>query len=90
VNGPLLATLLHDEVTAAARNTVLSVDSLAIQAGGIASSLLMGSLVGATSAAAGFAVMSVVAALGTLMLWQLHQSRPVPAVASDEPPGIPD
>ncbi len=90
VNGPLLATLLHDEVTAAARNTVLSVDSLAIQAGGIVSSLLMGALVGATSAAAGFAVMSAVAAVGTVMLWQLHPSRAVPTVRPGGSPGVPD
>lgn len=82
VNGPLLAMLLHDEVSSDARNTVLSMDSLAIQVGGIVASLLVGALVGATSAALGFAVMALVALLGALMLWRLR--APVPTATADD------
>lgn len=90
VNGPLLATLVHDEVSSSARNTVLSLDSLLLQAGGIVASLAVGALVGATGPAAGFAAMAAVAAAGALLLWGLRTSgRAEPA--SDESPvgGLP-
>lgn len=68
VNGPLLATLLHDEVSESARNTVLSIDSLMLQVGGIAASLAVGAMVSATSIAAGFVALAGVTLVGAVLL----------------------
>jgi hypothetical protein len=59
VGGPLTSELLHSRVGASQRTTMLSVESLALQAGGVVSNLLLGTLVVATSAGAGFLVIAV-------------------------------
>jgi MFS family permease len=68
LNGPVLAGLLHDRVSGDERSTVLSVQSLALQLGGIISSVTVGALVAATSPAAGYAALAVALLLGALLL----------------------
>lgn len=90
VNGPLLATLVHDEVSSSARNTVLSLDSLLLQSGGIVASLAVGALVGATGTAAGFAALAAVAAGGALLLGRARASgRAEPARDDSRVGGLP-
>jgi hypothetical protein len=59
VGGPLTSELLHSRVGAGQRTTMLSVESLALQAGGVVSNLLLGTLVVATTAGVGFLVIAV-------------------------------
>jgi MFS family permease len=68
LNGPVLAGLLHDRVSGDQRTTVLSVESLALQLGGIAASVTVGALVAATSPATGYIVLAVALLLGALLL----------------------
>ena len=68
LNGPVLAGLLHDRVSGDQRTTVLSVESLALQLGGIAASVTVGALVAATSPATGYFVLAVALLLGALLL----------------------
>jgi len=65
--GPLTSELLHDRVGSSERATMLSMESLTLQAGGVLSNLLIGALVTATSTAAGFGVVAL-ALLGSGVL----------------------
>jgi hypothetical protein len=76
VTGPLTSELLHGRVESGQRATMLSVESLAVQAGGVASNLVIGSLVVATSAGAGFLVVAVaLLASGALMLGMVDRPK---------------
>jgi hypothetical protein len=80
VTGPLTSELLHGRVAASERATMLSVESLALQAGGVVSNLLLGSLVVATTAGAGFAVIAAaLVASGALLIGIADR----PSAASD-------
>jgi MFS family permease len=68
LNGPVLAGLIHDRVSGDQRTTVLSVESLALQLGGIAASVTVGALVAATSPATGYIALAVALLLGALLL----------------------
>lgn len=68
VNGPVLAGLLHDRVDSGHRSTVLSVESLVMQVGGVTASLVVGGLVATTSTGLGYLVMAVALAVGALLL----------------------
>lgn len=60
--GPLTSELLHGRVEADRRSTIVSVESLALQLGGVGASLGLGALATAASPTAGFLV--IAAALG--------------------------
>ena len=75
LNGPVLAGLLHDRVSGGQRSTVLSVESLALQLGGIAAAVVVGALVSATSPAAGYSVLAIALLLGALLLRGVTTSR---------------
>jgi hypothetical protein len=59
ITGPLTSELLHARVSAAQRTTLLSVESLSLQVGGVVANLGLGSIVVATSLGWGFAVIAV-------------------------------
>jgi MFS family permease len=78
VNGPVLAGLLHDRVDSGHRSTVLSVESLVMQVGGVAASLVVGGLVATTSTGLGYLVMALALAGGALLLRGItSRSEPV-------------
>jgi hypothetical protein len=87
VAGPLTSELLHGRVTSGQRATMLSVESLSVQAGGVASNLVLGTLVVATSAGTGFLVVGAALLLSGLLLVGIRDQRAVapeldsPAVA---------
>ncbi len=84
VPGPLTAEALHERVTETQRATLLSVDSLALQFGGLAGSL------GVTRLAewAGFEYGWLVAAMALLLAagltWAARRARPVPAGPAEQ------
>ena len=59
IAGPLTSELLHARVSAAQRTTMLSVESLALQVGGVVANLSLGAVVVATSLGVGFALIAV-------------------------------
>jgi hypothetical protein len=59
ITGPLTSELLHARVSAAQRTTLLSVESLALQVGGVVANLSLGAIVVATSLGWGFALIAV-------------------------------
>ena len=69
VSGPLASELLHGRVAAAQRTTLLSVESLALQVGGVVANLSLGAIVVATSLGWGFAcIAAAMVAGGALFL----------------------
>lgn len=74
VMDPLHAELLHDAAEARARATMVSVDSLALQAGGVAGALTLPALAGAVSIAAAWGVAAAVALAAALLVLRV---RPV-------------
>lgn len=74
IGGPLLDELTHESVASTERATALSVRSMVFQLGGMASSLCVGALAGASSLAVGFGVLAVVQLMGALAL--IRMPRP--------------
>lgn len=68
IQGPLTAALLHSRVTSDVRSTMLSVESLALQAGGTVASLAVGWLVTHRGLTAGLALLTVAAILAAGVL----------------------
>jgi predicted MFS family arabinose efflux permease len=86
--GPVLAGLLHDRIDSAHRSTVLSVESLALQLGGISASLLLGGLVTATGVLTGYVVIALVCLVGAVVLRGIHSPvapTPQPSAAGMQP-----
>ena len=88
VGGPLASELLHGRVAAAQRTTLLSVESLALQVGGVVANLSLGAIVVATSLGWGFAcIAAAMVAGGALLLTRPFRqaaaarglARPAPA-----------
>jgi len=88
VGGPLASELLHGRVAAAQRTTMLSVESLALQVGGVVANLSLGAIVVATSLGWGFAcIAAAMVAGGALLLTRpfrqaaavVDLARPAPA-----------
>ncbi len=70
LQGPVMAGLLHDRVDARVRSTMMSVESVALQAGAVLASLVVGALAAGAGLLAGLAVVasaSLVAATVLLM-----------------------
>lgn len=61
LQGPVMAGLLHRRVRPQVRSTMLSVESLALQLGGVCAGLVVGAAAGRAGLAAGFVVVSVAA-----------------------------
>jgi hypothetical protein len=61
LQGPVMAGLLHQRVRPQVRSTMLSVESLALQFGGVCAGLVVGAAAGWAGLEAGFAVVSVAA-----------------------------
>ncbi len=86
--GPLLAGLLHDRIDSAHRSTVLSVESLAMQLGGISTSLLLGGLVTATGILAGYVLSALAFLVGAVLLRGIRTPAPLdpaPGPAGTQP-----
>lgn len=86
--GPLLAGLLHDRIDSAHRSTVLSVESLAMQLGGISASLLLGGLVTATGILAGYVLSALAFLVGAVLLRGIRTPAPLdpaPGPAGTQP-----
>ncbi|BDZ41708.1 hypothetical protein GCM10025865_10070 [Paraoerskovia sediminicola] len=64
MGGPLLDELTHRSVGPRERATMLSVNSMALQVGGVVASLAIGALAGATSLAVGLVVAAAVLVVG--------------------------
>jgi MFS family permease len=78
VGGPLTSELLHGRVEAAQRTTLLSVESLALQVGGVVANLSLGAIVVATSLGWGFAcIAAAMFAGGALLLSRPFRQTPV-------------
>ncbi|WP_284329241.1 MFS transporter [Demequina litorisediminis] len=77
---PLTQTLMHAEVTATERATMLSLNSMALQSTAIVITATLGALAVATSTALAFAVIAVVLGLGSLTLVRWPHD-PAPASA---------
>lgn len=84
IGGPLVENLTHRSVTSSERATILSVSSMALQAGGVVASLGIGALTGATSLAWGFAAAAAVLVIGTIALVGVR----TPVRTSDEPAAV--
>ncbi len=76
LQGPVTAALLHARVTSSMRSTMLSVESLALQAGGAAASVAVGWLVTQTGLLSGLSVLAVagLVAAGLLVRDVRHQA----------------
>ncbi len=70
VQGPVMAGLLHDRVDSTVRSTMMSVESLAAQAGGAFASLVVGALSAAAGLIAGLAVIAAAATIAAVVLWR--------------------
>jgi MFS family permease len=68
VQGPVTASLLHARIESEVRSTVMSVESLALQAGGAVASLVVGWAVTQAGLVSGLGVLSLAAAVGFLTL----------------------
>jgi MFS family permease len=82
VGGPLTSELLHGRVAAAQRTTLLSVESLALQVGGVVANLTLGAVVVATSLGWGFACIAVAMVAGGALLLTRPFRQPA---AGDDP-----
>jgi MFS family permease len=60
VTGPMVAELIHDRVGSSERSTVLSIESLVLQVGGVVSAVAVGGLVTRAGLVAGYAVLALV------------------------------
>ena len=79
VQGPVMAGLLHGRVDSAVRSTMMSVESLAMQAGGAFASLVVGALSAGVGLMAGLAVIASAAVGAAVLLWRdLAQRGPAP------------
>lgn len=78
LQGPVMAGLLHDRVASRLRATMMSVESLALQAGGAVASIVVGSLA-AVSLLAGFGFLAAAAIIAALVLFGdlRHSARPI-------------
>ncbi|WP_159449335.1 MFS transporter [Demequina sp. NBRC 110051] len=87
IAGPLTEELMHREVSSAERATMLSLNSMALQATAIVVTAGLGAFAGATSIAAAFAAIAVALALGALTLarWP-GVRRPATASAAQRQP----
>lgn len=68
VQGPVMAGLLHARVTSEVRSTMMSVESLALQAGGAVSSVIVGAIVSRINLLAGLSVVTATAVLAAVLL----------------------
>ncbi len=78
LQGPVMAGLLHARVDSAVRATMLSVESLALQAGGALTNLVVGAVVAGLGFAAGFAMIALAALVASLLLVRDARSVPPP------------
>lgn len=74
VAGPLVQQLLHEGAKRAERSTIVSVQSLALQAGGAAASLTVGVIAAARGELSGYAVAAVGAVIAAMLLWGVRRS----------------
>ncbi|WP_133411977.1 MFS transporter [Vallicoccus soli] len=82
---PLTGELLHEETPSGQRTTLLSVQSLVLQAGGLAGTLGVPAIAGATSFGTAWAAVAGVAALGALVALGLPRGRTSPDPAPAPP-----
>lgn len=68
VQGPVMAGLLHSRVQSRMRSTMMSVESLALQAGGAVASLVVGALAARVNLLAGFGFIAAAAVVGAMVL----------------------
>ena len=80
LQGPVMAGLLHERVDARVRSTMMSVESLALQGGGVLASLAVGALAAGPglTAGLGFVAVAAVAAAGVLLADLRHDPRTAP------------
>ncbi len=81
VQGPVMAGMLHDRVHSDVRATMMSVESLAMQGGGAAANIVVGSVAAAAGLAAGFGVVALAAVVAAVML--VRDLRRGPAILGD-------
>ncbi|WP_159449641.1 MFS transporter [Demequina sp. NBRC 110057] len=88
IASPLMQTLLHAEVAAAERATMLSLSSMALQATAIVVTAGLGAVATGGSLALGFALIAAVLALGalTLVRWPREGERPTGAATASAVP----
>ncbi len=85
---PLAGALLHDRTGSAQRTTVLSVQSLVLQAGGLAGTLGAPVVLAAASTGAAWGAVAAAAALAGLVALRLPRGRPA-ATGGTGPAGAP-
>jgi MFS family permease len=68
VAGPLTSELLHGRVTGSERATMVSVESLALQAGGVASNLVLGAVAASAGTGVAITVMAIALVASSLLL----------------------
>lgn len=73
VQGPVLAGLLHARITSEVRSTMMSVESLALQAGGAVASVVVGALASEVGVTAGLGVITALAVMAAGMLMRDHR-----------------
>ena len=77
LQGPVMAGLLHDRVQARMRSTMMSVEGVAVQAGAVLASLVVGALAATLGLAAGFGVVALASlAAATVLLIDLQRAAP--------------
>jgi hypothetical protein len=76
LQGPVMAGLLHARVESSVRATMVSVESLALQAGGAVTSLVVGAVAAGFGFVAGFAVVTVAALAAVALL--VRDARSIP------------
>ncbi|WP_084130460.1 MFS transporter [Demequina sp. NBRC 110055] len=81
IAAPLTDVLLHREATSRERATVLSLQSMALQAAAVVATAALGVLTGVTSLLVGFTVIAAVLATGALTLVRWPAAKPAAASA---------
>lgn len=76
LQGPVMAGMLHARVESSVRATMLSVESLALQAGGALTSVVVGAVASGGGFVAGFAVVAVAALAASALL--VRDARSIP------------
>jgi MFS family permease len=76
VTGPMAAELIHDRVGPAERSTILSIESLVLQLGGVVSSIVVGGLVARAGTAAGYALLAFVLLVAAALIRRVPVTSP--------------
>jgi hypothetical protein len=88
VVGPLTSELLHGRIASGERATMVSVESLALQAGGVVANLTLGALATTVSPMAAFGAVAAALVASAILLGSIPPRRATDAELAPEPPAL--